>query len=178
MRYFCVQSNNIEYCYLNIIRKYVKELKMPEGVSRDQLASSYSADGILTISAPRVIKAPEGAEVSESMAAASKAYTTDDGKTAVKQDSQQSSQQIATSTVSPDGTSKSSMSFSSSSSSSMMSSSSSSGGPIPSLMGDMGSMMGGGQMALDMDMESMMAKMKGDMKLGGGKSYCLSCKWS
>merc|ERR1712150_422626 len=31
-----------------------------------------------------------------------------------------------------------------------------------------GSMMGGGQMALDMDMESMMAKMKGDMKLGGG----------
>jgi len=149
-------------------RKYVKELKMPEGVLRDQLASSYSADGILTISAPRVIKAPEGAEVSESMAAASKAYTTDDGKTAVKQDSQQSSQQIATSTVSADGTSKSSMSFSSSSSSSMMSSSSSSGGPIPSLMGDMGSMMGGGQMALDMDMESMMAKMKGDMKLGGG----------
>merc|ERR1712141_506817 len=148
-------------------RKYVKELKMPEGVSRDQLASSYSADGILTISAPRVIKAPEGAEVSESKAAASKAYTTDDGKTAVKQDSQQSSQQIATSTVSADGTSKSSMSFSSSSSS-MMSSSSSSGGPIPSLMGDMGSMMGGGQMALDMDMESMMAKMKGDMKLGGG----------
>merc|ERR1712203_548140 len=56
-------------------RKYVKELKMPEGVSRDQLASSYSADGILTISAPRLIKAPEGAEVSESMAAASKAYT-------------------------------------------------------------------------------------------------------
>merc|ERR1712077_3080 len=54
------------------------------------------------------------------------------------------------------------------SSSSMMSSSSSSGGPIPSLMGDMGAMMGGGQMALDMDMESMMAKMKGDMKLGGG----------
>merc|ERR1712001_713326 len=151
-------------------RKYVKELKMPEGVSRDQLASSYSADGILTISAPRVIKAPEGAEVSESMAAASKAYTTDDGKTAVKQDSQQSSQQIATSTVSPDGTSKSSMSFSSSSSSSMMSSSSSSGGPMPYLLGDMGSMMGGGQMALDMDMESMMAKMKGDMKLGGGGS--------
>ena len=56
----------------------------------------------------------------------------------------------------------------------MMSSSSSSGGPIPSLMGDMGSMMGGGQMALDMDMESMMAKMKGDMKLGGGKTYSLS----
>jgi len=149
-------------------RKYVKELKLPEGVCRDQLASSYSADGILTISAPRVIKAPEGAEVKESMAAASKAFTTDDGKTAVKQDSQQASQQIATSTVSADGTSKSSMSFSSSSSSSMTSTSSSSGGPMPSLLGDMGSMMGGGQMALDMDMESMMAKMKGDMKLGGG----------
>ena len=142
---------------------------MPEGVQRDQLASSYSAEGILTISAPRVIKAPEGAEVKESMAAASKAYTTDDGKTAVKQDSQQASQQIATSTVSADGTSKSSMSFSSSSSSSKTSTTSSSGGPMPSLMGDMGSMMGGGQMALDMDMESMMAKMKGDMKLGGGK---------
>merc|ERR1711963_567512 len=149
-------------------RKYVKELKLPEGVLRDQLASSYSADGILTISAPREIKAPEGAEVKESMAAASKAFTTDDGKTAVKQDSQQASQQIATSTVSADGTSKSSMSFSSSSSSSMTSTSSSSGGPMPSLMGDMGSMMGGGQMALDMDMDSMMAKMKGDMKLGGG----------
>merc|ERR1712186_195951 len=131
-------------------RKYVKELKMPEGVLRDQLASSYSADGILTISAPREIKAPEGAEVKESMAAASKAFTTDDGKTAVKQDSQQASQQIATSTVSADGTSRSS------------------GGPMPSLLGDMGSVMGGGQMALDMDMESIMAKMKGDMKLGGG----------
>jgi len=152
-------------------RKYVKELKMPEGVSTDQLASSYSAEGVLTISAPRVINAPEGAEVKESMAAASKAYTTDDGKTAVKQDSQQSSQQIATSTVSPDGTSKSSSSFSSASSSSMTSTSSSSGGPIPSLMGDMGSMMGGGQMATmggDMDMDSMMAKMRGDMNIGGG----------
>merc|ERR1712203_1005524 len=155
-------------------RKYVKELKMPEGVSRDQLASSYSADGILTISAPRVIKAPEGAEVKESMAAASKAFTTDDGKTAVKQDSQQASQQIATSTVSADGTSKSSMSFSSSSSSSMTSTSSSSGGPMPSLMGDMGSMMGGGQMALDVDMDSMMAKMRGDMKIGGGMDSMMS----
>jgi HSP20 family molecular chaperone IbpA len=148
-------------------RKYVKELKLPEGVCRDQLASSYSAEGILTISAPRVIKAPEGAEVEESMAAASKAYTTDDG-TAVKQDSQQASQKIAASTVSADGTSTSSMSFSSSSSSSSTATSSSSGGPMPSLMGDMGSMMGGGQMAVDMDMESMMAKMRGDMKLGGG----------
>merc|ERR1712062_104890 len=153
-------------------RKYVKELKLPEGVLRDQLASSYSADGILTISAPRVIKAPEGAEVKESMAAASKAFTTDDGKTAVKQDSQQASQQIATSTVSADGTSKSSMSFSSSSS--KTSTTSSSGGPMPSLMGDMGSMMGGGQMALDMDMDSMMAKMRGDMKIGGGMDSMMS----
>ena len=141
---------------------------MPEGVLRDQLASSYSAEGILTISAPRVIKAPEGAVVQESMAAASKAYTTDDG-TSVKQDSQDASQQIAASTVSADGTHKSSMSFSSSSSSSSTATSSSTGGPMPSLLGDMGSMMGGGQMSLDMDMESMMAKMRGDMKLGGGK---------
>ena len=44
---------------------------------------------------------------------------------------------------------------------------------MPSLLGDMGSMMGGGQMALDMDMESMMAKMKGDMKLGGGKVWSI-----
>ena len=58
---------------------------MPEGVLQDQIASSYSSEGILTISAPRVIKAPEGATVQEAMAAASKAYTTDDGKTAVKQ---------------------------------------------------------------------------------------------
>lgn len=148
-------------------RKYVKELKMPDGVSRDQLASSYSADGILTISAPRVIKAPEGAKVEEAMSAASKAYTTDDG-TAVKQASEEASQKIAASTVSADGTQKSSMSFSSaSSSSSTMTSSSGPGGPMPSLMGDMGSMMGGGQMSLDMDMDSMMAKMKGGMNLGG-----------
>ena len=142
---------------------------MPDGVSRDQLASSYSADGILTISAPRVIKAPEGAQVEEAMAAASKAYTTDDG-TSVKQASEEASQKIAASTVSADGTQKSSMSFSSSSSSSStMTSSSGAGGPMPSLMGDMGSMMGGGQMSLDMDMDSMMAKMKGGMNLGGSK---------
>jgi hypothetical protein len=58
---------------------------MPEGVQQDQIASSYSSDGILTISAPRIITAPEGATVQEAMAAASKAYTTDDGKTSVKQ---------------------------------------------------------------------------------------------
>jgi len=31
---------------------------MPEGVLQDQISSSYSSDGILTISAPRVINAP------------------------------------------------------------------------------------------------------------------------
>jgi len=150
-------------------RKYVKEFKMPEGVQRDKLASSYSADGILTISAPRVITAPEGAKVEEAMAAASKAYTTDDGKTAVKQDSQEASQMIAASTVSPDGTSKSSMSFSSSSSSSSTMTSTSGGAPMMSLgMGGPGAPGG----ALGMD--DMMKKMMGDMKLGGGSSMMSS----
>jgi HSP20 family molecular chaperone IbpA len=36
----------------------VREFKMPEGVQHDQISSSYSSDGILTISAPRVINAP------------------------------------------------------------------------------------------------------------------------
>merc|ERR1712165_45064 len=154
-------------------RKYVKEFKMPEGVQRDKLASSYSADGILTISAPRVITAPEGAKVEEAMAAASKAYTTDDGKTSVKQDSAESSQMIAASTQSPDGTTKSSMSFSSSSSSSSTMTSSSGGpggaGPMVSLgMGDMGKGMGGmPAMGMDMGTDDMMKKMMGDMKLGG-----------
>jgi len=152
-------------------RKYVKEFKMPEGVQRDNLASAYSADGILTISAPRVITAPEGAKVEEAMAAASKAYTTDDGKTSVKQDSQEASQMIAASTASPDGTSKSSMSFSSSSSSSstMTSTSGAPGGaPMMSL--------GGGQAALGMD--DMMKKMMGDMKLGGGGNSMMSSDMS
>jgi crystallin alpha B len=34
-------------------RKYVKEFKVPEGVQKDQLQSSYSSEGILTIQAPR-----------------------------------------------------------------------------------------------------------------------------
>jgi len=142
-------------------RKFVKDFKMPEGVQRDKLASSYSADGILTISAPRVITAPEGAKVEEAMAAASKAYTTDDGKTSVKQDSAESSQMIAASTQSPDGTTKSSMSFSSSSSSSSTMTSTSGGGGAP--MMSLGMDMGG-------DMDDMMKKMMGDMKLGGGPS--------
>jgi len=143
-------------------RKFVKDFKMPEGVQRDKLASSYSADGILTISAPRVITAPEGAKVEEAMAAASKAYTTDDGKTSVKQDSAESSQMIAASTQSPDGTTKSSMSFSSSSSSSstMTSTSGGPGGAGGPPMMSLGMDMGG-------DMDDMMKKMMGDMKLGG-----------
>jgi len=146
-------------------RKFVKDFKMPEGVQRDKLASSYSADGILTISAPRVITAPEGAKVEEAMAAASKAYTTDDGKTSVKQDSAESSQMIAASTQSPDGTTKSSMSFSSSSSSSSSTMTTGSGGAPMMSLG-----MGGPDMGLggpDMGMDDMMKKMMGDMKLGG-----------
>ncbi len=61
---------------------------MPEGVQTDHLKSTYNSAGILTIEAPRVINAPEGATVQEAMAAKSKAYTTDDGKTSVKEDSQ------------------------------------------------------------------------------------------
>ena len=61
-------------------RKFTKEFKVPEGVLKEQLQSSYSSEGILTINAPRKINAPEGAEVQEAMASASKAFTTDDGK--------------------------------------------------------------------------------------------------
>ena len=61
-------------------RKFTKEFKVPEGVLKEQLQSSYSSEGILTIHAPRKINAPEGAEVQEAMASASKAFTTDDGK--------------------------------------------------------------------------------------------------
>lgn len=45
-------------------RRFEKEFKMPGGVVAEQLASTYSGTGILTVSAPRVIKAPEGAQVS------------------------------------------------------------------------------------------------------------------
>merc|ERR1712072_1663838 len=84
-------------------RKFSKEFKVPEGVVKEEISSSYSSEGILTIHAPRKINAPEGAEVAEAMSAASKPYTTDDGKTAVKQDSSSASQMIATSTKSDDG---------------------------------------------------------------------------
>jgi HSP20 family molecular chaperone IbpA len=140
-------------------RKFIKEFKVPEGVVKEELASSYSSEGILTINAPRQINAPEGAEVSEAMSAASKAFTTDDGKTAVKQDSSSASQMIATSTKSDDGSFSSSSTFSSSNMSSSSTTTSSSGGP-----GGMMSIGGGG----GGDMDEMMKKMMEGMKMGGG----------
>ena len=41
----------------------MKEFKIPEGVQVDKISSSYSAAGILTVEAPRVLTAPEGASV-------------------------------------------------------------------------------------------------------------------
>ena len=46
-------------------RKFLKEFKMPGGVVGEQLSSTYSGAGILTVSAPRVIQAPEGAQVTQ-----------------------------------------------------------------------------------------------------------------
>merc|ERR1711874_4012 len=117
-------------------RKFTKEFKMPSGVATDQLGSTYSGAGILTISAPRAIAAPEGAQVSEAMKAQSQAYVTDDG-VAVKKDDKASSQSIAATTQSEDGSTISS--FKSSSSSSSSSTMMSSGGPMP-MMGGMGGM--------------------------------------
>merc|ERR1712228_577727 len=111
-------------------RKFTKEFKMPAGVVTEQLASTYSGAGILTVSAPRVIEAPEGAEVSEAMKAQSQAFVTEDG-TAVKKDEKASNQSIAATTQSEDGSTISSFKSTSSSSSSMMSS-------------GMSSMLGGG----------------------------------
>merc|ERR1712012_1142816 len=139
-------------------RKFSKEFKVPEGVVKEEIASSYSSEGILTIHAPRKINAPEGAEVQEAMAAASKAYTTDDGKTSVKQDSSSASQMIATSTKSDDGSFSSSSTFSSSSMSSSSTTTSSSGGP--------------GGMSLEMD--DMMKKMMEGMSMGGGGGQMMS----
>ena len=59
------------------------EIKMPTGVVSEQLSSAYSGEGILTITAPREIQAPEGAEFYEAMKAQSQAFVTDDG-TSVK----------------------------------------------------------------------------------------------
>merc|ERR1712107_153057 len=71
-----------------------KDFKIPAGVVTEQLASTYSGAGILTVSAPRQIQAPEGAEVSEAMKAQSQAFVTEDG-TAVKKDEKASNQSIA-----------------------------------------------------------------------------------
>jgi HSP20 family molecular chaperone IbpA len=136
-------------------RKFTKEFKMPGGVVTDQLASTYSGTGILTVSAPRVIEAPEGAEVSEAMKAQSQAFVTEDG-TKVKKDDKASSQSIAATTQSEDGSTVSS--FKSSSSSSSSSTMMSSGGPMPGGM----SLMGGGE-AMGGGMGDMMSKMMGNM---------------
>merc|ERR1719233_2480488 len=151
-------------------RKFTKEFKMPAGVVTEKLASTYSGAGILTVSAPRVIEAPEGAEVSEAMKAQSQAFVTEDG-TAVKKDEKASNQSIAATTQSPDGSTISSFksSSSSSSSSTMMSGT---GGPMMGGMPSMGGMgmggmgMGGMQMP-SLGMDDMMSKMMGNMNMGG-----------
>jgi len=147
-------------------RKFTREFKMPAGVEKEQIASTYSGEGILTVSAPRVITAPEGAEISEAMKASSQAFVTDDG-TSVKKADKASNQSIAATTQSEDGSTISSMKSTSSSSSS--STSMSSGGPMPAGMMQMGGGMGGmggfpemgGMKSLDMD--GMMSKMMGGM---------------
>lgn len=150
-------------------RRFTREFKMPAGVVREKLSSTYSGKGILTVSAPRVLTAPEGAEISEAMKAQSQAYVTDDG-TAVKKDEKASSQSIAATTQSPDGSTTSS--FKSSSSSSSSSTMMSSGGPMPGGMMSMGGIGGmGGMPSLDMDgmMSKMMSGM-GTMDMSSGLS--------
>merc|ERR1712079_863089 len=150
-------------------RRFTKEFKMPAGVVTEKLSSTYSGTGILTVSAPRVISAPEGAQVSEAMKAQSQAFVTDDG-VAVKKDDKASSQSMAATTQSEDGSTISS--FKSSSSSSSSSTMMSSGGPMP-MMGGMGGMQmpslmggqGGMQMQKMGDMDDMMSKMMS--KMGG-----------
>merc|ERR1719158_85387 len=146
-------------------RRFSKEFKMPGGVASEKLASTYSGAGILTVSAPRAIQAPEGAQVSEAMKAQSQAFVTEDG-TAVKKDEKASNQSIAAVTQSPDGSTISSFksSSSSSSSSTMMS-----GGSMPMMGGipPMGSMLGGGMQMPSLGMDDMMSKMMGNMNMGG-----------
>jgi len=144
-------------------KKFTREFKMPAGVQQEQIASTYSGEGILTVSAPRVLTAPEGGEISEAMKASSQAYVTDDG-TSVKKADKASNQSIAATTQSEDGSTISSMKSTSSSSSS--STAMSSGGPMPGGMMQMGGGMGGfpdmgGMKSLDMD--GMMSKMMGGM---------------
>merc|ERR1712165_688022 len=141
-------------------RQFTKEFKMPSGVATDKLGSTYSGAGILTISAPRAIAAPEGAQVSEAMKAQSQAYVTDDG-VAVKKDDKASSQSIAATTQSEDGSTISSFKSSSSSSSSSTMMSSGSGGPMP-MMGGMGGM----QMPSLMGGQGMQMHKMGGMNMG------------
>jgi len=145
-------------------RRFSKEFKMPGGVAAEKLASTYSGAGILTVSAPRAIQAPEGAQVSEAMKAQSQAFVTEDG-TAVKKNEKASNQSIAATTQSPDGSTISSFksSSSSSSSSTMMS-----GGNMPMMGGmpPMGSMLGGGMQMPSLGMDDMMSKMMGNMNMG------------
>lgn len=152
-------------------RRFIREFKMPAGVVREKLSSTYSGKGILTVSAPRVLTCPEGAEISEAMKAQSQAYVTDDG-TAVKKDEKASSQSIAATTQSPDGSTTSS--FKSTSSSSSSSTMMSSGGPMPGGMMSMGGMGGMGGMTLcNLDMDGMMSKMMsgmGTMDMSSGLS--------
>jgi len=152
-------------------RRFTREFKMPAGVVREQLASTYSGKGILTVSAPRVLTAPDGAQISEAMKAQSQAFVTDDG-TAVKKDEKASSQSIAATTQSPDGNTTSSFKSSSSSSSSSTMMSSGSGGAMPKMgMGmDMPMLTGGGGAGMP-NMDDMMSKMMsnmGGMSMGGG----------
>merc|ERR1712179_670306 len=164
-------------------RKFTKEFKMPAGVVTEKLASTYSGTGILTVSAPRVISAPEGAQVSEAMKAQSQAFVTDDG-VAVKKDDKASSQSMAATTQSEDGSTISSFKSSSSSSSTMMSS----GGPMPGgmMMGGMPDMMSmggmggmGGMPSLGMDdmMGKMMSNM-GSMSMNSSSSKTSSSTFS
>merc|ERR1711874_317798 len=151
-------------------RKFTKEFKMPSGVVTEKLSSTYSGTGILTVSAPRVISAPEGAQVSEAMKAQSQAFVTDDG-VAVKKDDKASSQSMAATTQSEDGSTISS--FKSSSSSSSSSTMMSSGGPMP------GGMMMGGMPSLGMDdmMGKMMSNM-GSMNMNSSSSQMSSSSFS
>merc|ERR1719481_617553 len=164
-------------------RQFSKEFEMPGGVVSEQLASTYSGTGILTVSAPRVIQAPEGAEVSEAMKAQSQAFVTDDG-TSVKRDEKASNQSIAATTQSEDGSTISS--FKSTSSSSSSSTMMSSGGAMPGSMMSMGggmggnslmgggmggnSLMGGGMGANMDDMMSKMMSNMGSMNMGSSSS--------
>jgi len=168
-------------------RRFTREFKMPAGVVREQLASTYSGKGILNVTAPRVLTAPEGAEISEAMKAQSQAYVTEDG-TAVKKNEKASNQSIAATTQSEDGSTTSS--FKSTSSSSSSSTMMSSGGPM--LDGGAGGMMSmpgmgmpslggmpamGGMQSLDMD--GMMNKMMSNMgSMNMGSSSAMSSKSS